>query len=311
MITTLTLNPCVDKTITIKGFNYGGLNRVVRTRNDFSGKGINVSIAVHQLGERTKCLGFSYLHDSAFAEESLAKIGLDHEFIGVEGSLRTNIKIFDEDGQIMTEFNEHGQPVNAGALDELKRLVTAHLGYSEIMVFNGSVPLGVPEDIYRTLIETTKKAGVKTVLDAEGELFLEGIKAGPYLVKPNLYEFESAFNVKVNNNQDIVRVSRKIIENGVGIVCVSLGKKGAVIVSKDEAWYAPGSDIKVRGVQGAGDSLVAGICLAIKGRLGLDQMLRYGVAAANASLLRDGTLLCTLDDFRKMLTQVSVERVNF
>lgn len=310
MITTLTLNPCIDRTITIKDFKYGGLNRVIHTRSDFSGKGINVSIAVHQLGGKTEVLGFNYMNNRDFVQGNLEQSGIQYQFIDIDGTLRTNVKVFDQQNRVMTEFNESGFPVCPEAIPQLCRLVYDRVIDSSIMVFNGSVPAGVPKDIYRTLIETVKASGVKTVLDADGELFLEGLKAGPYFIKPNLYEFESAFKVKVQNKQDIVDISRKLIKQGVGIVCVTMGKDGALIVSHDQAWFAPGSNIEVRGVQGAGDSLVAGICMAMEQHLELSEMLRYGVAAANASLIREGTLLCTADDFRQMLPQVNIEKIS-
>ncbi len=309
MITTLTLNPCIDRTITIKDFKYGGLNRVIHTRSDLSGKGINVSIAVHQLGGQTEALGFNYINNRDFVQASLKQSGIQYQFINIEGTLRTNVKVFDEQSHVMTEFNENGYPVIPEILPELHKLVYDRVKNSSIMVFNGSVPAGVPKDIYRTLITTVKKSGVKTVLDADGELFLDGLKAGPYFIKPNLYEFESAFKVKVQNKQDIVDISRKLIEQGVGIVCVTMGKDGAVVVSKDQAWFAPATNIEVRGVQGAGDSLVAGVCMAIEHQLEISDMLRYGVAAANASLIREGTLLCTAEDFQKMLPQVNIEEI--
>ncbi len=309
MITTLTLNPCIDRTITINGFKYGGLNRVIHTRSDLSGKGINVSIAVHQLGGQTEALGFNYINNRDFVETNLEQSGIKYRFIDIDGTLRTNVKVFDEQNRVMTEFNENGYPVIPETLPELHKLVYDRVKDSSIMVFNGSVPAGVPKDIYRSLIETVKKSGVKTVLDADGELFLEGLKAGPYFIKPNLYEFESAFKVKVQNKQDIVEISRKLIKQGVGIVCVTMGKDGAVVVSHDQAWFAPGSNIEVRGVQGAGDSLVAGICMAVEQRLEVSEMLRYGVAAANASLIREGTLLCTAADFRRMLPLVAIEKI--
>ncbi len=309
MITTLTLNPCIDRTITIKDFKYGGLNRVIHTRSDLSGKGINVSIAVHQLGGQTEALGFNYINNRDFVQTSLEESGIQYQFINIEGTLRTNVKVFDEQSHVMTEFNENGYPVIPEILPELHKLVYDRVKNSSIMVFNGSVPAGVPKDIYQTLITTVKGSRVKTVLDADGELFLEGLKAGPYFIKPNLYEFESAFKVKVQNKQDIVDISRKLIEQGVGIVCVTMGKDGAVVVSKDQAWFAPASNIEVRGVQGAGDSLVAGVCMAIEQQLEISEMLRYGVAAANASLIREGTLLCTAEDFQKMLPQVNIEKI--
>lgn len=232
------------------------------------------------------------------------------KFIKVEGTLRTNVKVFDKQTRIMTELNQRGHYVNRQSVDRLIELVMEQADESDIMVFDGSVPEGVPKGIYRELIEMVKPRGIKTVLDAEGELLLEGIKASPYLIKPNLYEFENAFKVKVVNKNDIVKTARDIISNGVKIVCVSLGKEGAIIVDENEAFFAHGSDLEVKGPQGAGDSMVAGICIAINKGLGLRDMLNYGVAAANASLIREGTQLCTKEDFDRMLPTVNIEKIS-
>ncbi len=43
MVVTVTLNPCIDRTVWIAGFEYGGTNRVRKTRQDVCGKGVNVS----------------------------------------------------------------------------------------------------------------------------------------------------------------------------------------------------------------------------------------------------------------------------
>lgn len=309
MITTITLNPCIDKTISISDFNYGEINRVVSTRTDVSGKGINVSIALKQLGEETKCLGFNYLSDDKVIKKRLEESKIGYEFVDVEGTVRTNIKMFNTKDKIMTELNEGGHSVTIDAVELLKKMVNRQASESDIMVLNGSAPQGVPRDIYKTLIEQVKREGVKTVLDAEGDLLLEGIKAKPYFIKPNLFEFENAFKTNFSNNNDVVNVAKRIIDNGVSIVCVSMGKVGAIIVSQDEAWFAPGSKLNVKGVQGAGDSLVAGICIAMKRGYDIKEMLRYGVAAANASLIREGTLLCTKEDFEMMLPEIKIEKI--
>lgn len=309
MITTVTLNPCIDKTISISNFKYGELNRVVSTRTDVSGKGINVSIALNQLGEETKCLGFNYLRDDSIIKKRLEESKIGYQFIEVEGSLRTNIKIFDTNDRTMTELNESGNPVTLDAVELLKKMINKQTIKSKIMVFNGSVPKGVPKNIYKILIEQVKKEGVKTVLDAEGDLLLEGIKAKPYFIKPNLFELQNALKTSFSNNNDVANAAKKIIDNGVSIVCVSMGQAGAIIVSQEEAWFAPGSKLNVKGVQGAGDSLVAGMCIAMERGYDLREMLRYGVAAANASLIREGTLLCTKEDFKRMLSEVKIEKI--
>jgi 1-phosphofructokinase len=96
---------------------------------------------------------------------------------------------------------------------------------------------------------------------------------------------------------------------GVGIVCCSMGGDGAIIVDKDAAFFAPALDVEVKGLQGAGDSLVAGLCKGLTEKLGLDGMLRCGVAAASGSLTREGTLLCRAQDYAEMLKRVTIEEL--
>lgn len=309
MITTLTLNPCIDRTVTISGFAYGGTNHVDHFRCDVSGKGINVSIALNNLGEETCCLGFNFTDNDSVLTGFLNNNHIANDFLTVSGQLRTNIKIFDKKTSVMSELNESGFTVEPESVEKLIKKVEAYLPKTSLLVLDGSVPPGVPKDIYKVLTEMATRYGVKTIIDAYGDLLLEGIKAHPYLIKPNKDELEEAFGEKITTNEDAIRVSRKIISEGVSLVCVSMGKGGALLVSKDKAYFSPGADIKVKGVQGAGDSLVAGMGLAIIHNMPCSDMLRYGVAVAHGSLLQEGTQMCTKESFQKMLPLIYTEEV--
>lgn len=309
MITTLTLNPCIDRTVTVDGFAYGGTNHVENFRCDISGKGINVSIALNNIGEETRCLGFNYMGGGSVLTDFLEQEHIPNEFLDVEGLLRTNIKIFDKKTSVMSELNESGHCVTEDCVSKLVRLVEKYLPKTSLFVLDGSVPPGVPKDIYRILTEKAHSLGVKTVIDAYGELLLEGIKARPYLIKPNKDELEEAFGEKIKSKADVIRISREIINQGVTIVCVSLGKSGAMLVTKEKAYFSAGADITVRGVQGAGDSLVAGICYAIVHGMSHKDMLRYGVAMAHGSLVLEGTQMCTKESFEDMIPLIHAEEI--
>lgn len=309
MVTTLTLNPCIDKTITFNNFCYGGTNKILSVRSDVSGKGVNVSIALHQLGIDTTCIGFNYSDGGMLVEKSLDQQGVPYDFVEVEGELRTNIKAFDQISRVMTEFNENGRHVTESAIEKLYKKVEEYLDKTSILVLDGSVPEGVPADIYRKIIETANARGIKTILDAANSLLTEGIKASPYLIKPNKAEFEAAFGKKIETREEVIQISKEIIEQGVKYVCVSMGNEGAMLISEDETYIAPPLELDVRGVQGAGDSLVAGICMAIEKELGSEEMLRYGVAVASGSLLHEGTQLCDQNDFNKLYSKVIVEKI--
>ena len=120
-----------------------------------------------------------------------------------------------------------------------------------------------------------------------------------------------AKGVKVYYNEDgTVSIELHIIvENGVKYVCISMGKEGALLVSGDRAWFSEGADVPVRGVQGAGDSLVSGICMAILDGVSEPEILHYGVAVAHGSLIHDGTQMCMPEDFKQMMELISVREI--
>jgi 1-phosphofructokinase len=309
MVTTLTLNPCIDRMVTVEKFIYGGLNRIKSSRMDVAGKGVNVAVAIHQLGSSAFCTGINYTERGRIIRGFLDSKGIPYDFVDVEGEVRVNLKIFDMSEGVVTEVNESGNPVPPECLDKLMDMVDEYAARSRMMVFSGSVPQRVPVSVYRDLIERVNKYPVLCVLDTDDELFLQGIEAGPYMVKPNLYELEKATGMQFTTYKEIVNAARAFLDKGINIVGVSMGSRGAVILDDKEAFYAHPVAVEVKGTAGAGDSMVAGFCLAIQEGAGLKEMLRYGMAAATASVMREGTLLCTRSGFESMLPRVEIERI--
>ncbi len=316
MVVTVTLNPCIDRTIWISGFEYGGTNRILRTRQDVCGKGVNVGAALRNLGVETLCLGFNYLENGALLERSMDAQGVAHDFVEVPGSLRMNIKVFDEARRVMTEFNERGEAVDAAAVKRLTGKTEEYMDRAELLVLSGSAPQGVPEDIYGRLIRLAHQKGVRTVLDASGALFREGLKEKPFLIKPNRDEFEEAFGTELAAGKSMEEIAQGIVAQGIAYVCVSMGAEGAMLTCAEGVFRADAPDVEVQGVQGAGDSLVAGMCAALTGKAlasagqaAEEDVLRFAVAAAGASLMRPGTQMCLREDFCKLLKEVRIRKL--
>jgi len=306
MITTVNLNPCIDRSISLSDFQYGKLNRVRGSRYDASGKAINVGIVAKKLGKVVECLGFNYSEDGHLLTSALDKLQIKYEFIYIEGRLRTNTKILDIHTNIFTELNENGGRVSPKDVFVLRELIKRHSCKSNIVMIGGSVPEGVENSVYREILEDLQNLNIKTILDAEKDLLLEGIKAKPYLIKPNLYELEVTFGKKCATKKDIIDLALKIIDSGVAVVCVSMGEAGALICNSNEAFYAPGLNLHIRGFQGAGDAMVGGICVAMEDNCNLEDMLRYGMAASAASLILEGTQLCEKAGFYEFMDQIKI-----
>ena len=192
-ILTMTLNPCIDRTVYLEQLQVGETNIVKKVIEEAAGKGINVAIGLQHLHVPVKALGFAYKDDADKLYEKLAAEHISYSFVEVDGRLRVNQKLFDESKSEMTECNEKGMPVSKGDVDILLECLKEELSQASILVLSGSVPPGVNKDIYAVMTMMANEAGVKVILDASGELLLEGVKAKPYLIKPNREEFMKTF----------------------------------------------------------------------------------------------------------------------
>lgn len=323
-VVTVTLNPCIDETLTISGgMKPGGTNRVIRTRKEISGKGLNISFLLAKWGEETLCTGFDFQTGSVKKEkeaqteegvpQSVAErcgiLKVPYDLITMHGDLRTNHKIFDETTKTMTEFNAQGECTEKDAearfLDRMTGQIR-EMDREDILVCTGSVPSGISDMIYAKLIKMAAEKGIRTVLDASGALLKNGAEAVPYVMKPNADEIAFLMGKKEVTKEEIIRYGRTLLDRGIQYLCVTLGAEGALFLSGTSVLYAPPLELEVRGIQGAGDSVAAGICLALERGLPEKEIFRYGMAAAGGSLLREGTEMCELEDFKRLLPNVRI-----
>ncbi len=308
MITTVTLNPCMDRTIELKDLTLGEYNLVDAVRSDVSGKGINVSVVLHNLGTPTEALFFDFARGGEPIKDFLNQQGIPFTAIPADGELRVNLKLTDTRQGTLTEINEKGTRIGEQALNAMFRALLDLLPETDILVVSGSVPPGVPQDIYAAMTRMARDAGADTVVDASGSLFREGIAAHPWLVKPNRFELETYCGRKAGDYKQAIEMAKGLLEDGAENVCLSLGGDGAALLTGEGIWYSPGTEITPQGFQGAGDSLVAGLCTAKQRGLPPEEQLRYAVAAAQASLILRGTQLCRKEGFREMLQKIPVEK---
>jgi 1-phosphofructokinase len=307
MITAVCANPCIDKEVHVDGFKVGGLNRIIDHRSDASGKGINVAIASKRLGAQVACIGFNYHDNGQLEVDRLKQEDIEHEFVYSEGAIRTNTKIIDISNGVMTEVNEAGAYVSPERIASLGDMIARRAKESDFMVFSGSVPKGADKKFYYNMINLAK--GTKCVLDCDGELLVEGLKAKPYIIKPNLFELEQFSGRKLQNNGDIVKAGREIIDSGVSIVFVTMGGDGAIILDDKEAYFIPPVDVCVKNTVGAGDSATSGLITALEKGAPLRDAAISGIAAATATVMTEGSLLLRYEDYKWCLGQVRTERL--
>ena len=309
MITTVSLNPCIDRLAEVQGFNFGGLNRVVGGRYDAGGKGLNVALVATRLGVDAECIGLMYRDSARVFENRLLANGTAYEFVWCEGRARTNVKLYDRVSGVMTEINEAGELVTEETLKKMIALVLAHAESSDYLVLSGSLPPGCPVDFYRTLISEVDGLGCRCVLDADGERLVQGLEARPFMIKPNRFELETMLGERLDSVNRVRDAALRLIDRGISVVAVSLGEQGALITDGSESFYAPKLEVEVKSTVGAGDAMVAGLTAGFLGENELEDAFRMGVACATAMCMTEGSKTFEKATYKKALEMVTLKRI--
>lgn len=304
MIYTVTLNPALDKTVEIPGMALDTVNRITEMRTDPGGKGINVSKVIAKLGGESCAVGILGGESGKMLEKLLEGEPFATRFHFVEGQTRTNLKIIDREGHTNTDINEPGLTVTAAELDALLRDLLAELRPGDIVVLAGSLPKGAPQDTYRTWTAACKKAGARVFLDADGALLAEGLKAAPYLIKPNDDELSRLAGKKLETLEELTAEGRKLLERGIERVVISLGGRGALYLRKGSTIYAEGLRVPVGSTVGAGDSVVAALAYAEAQGLSEEEAVRLSTAAGAANVMCSGTQAAEREAVEALLPKV-------
>lgn len=281
MIYTVTFNPSLDYIVSVDDFKLGKTNRTTKELMLPGGKGLNVSTVLHNLGIENTALGFC----AGFVGEELKRlvkeIGYQCDFIDVKnGVSRINVKLKDFDG---TEINGMGPVIDDEAMEQLWEKLN-HLKESDTLVLAGSIPAGMPKDIYSEILKKLSGRGIRFVVDATKELLLNALPYQPFLIKPNNHELGEIFDVELKTKDEVVPYAKKLQQLGARNVLVSMAGEGAVLVDEyGEVHKLDAPKGTLVNAVGAGDSMVAGFLAGWEEKEDYSHAFRMSVAAGSAS----------------------------
>ena len=282
MIYTVTFNPSLDYIVRMDHFEAGAINRVSYEQVLAGGKGINVSIVLHNLGHESTALGFVAGFTGAEIEHKLDAFPVKHDFVHLEnGFSRINVKAKAENE---TEINGQGPDISEAAQKKLFEKLDM-LGKGDTLVLAGSIPKTLPDDIYERIMERLDGRGSRIVVDVEKKLLLNVLTYHPFLIKPNNHELGDMFGVVLKTDEEIVTYAKKLQEKGATNVLISMAGDGAILLTADGKHYkSPAPKGKLVNSVGAGDSMVAGFLTGcIESHDDLETAFYMGVATGSAS----------------------------
>lgn len=309
MIYTLTLNPAVDRELTVPAIEFDSVLRASESRVDFGGKGFNVSRLFKAMGASSTAVGFLGGRAGELLQDGLQSLGIGTNFVWVPGETRTNVSIVTRAHDHYIKVNEKGPPVDAEKQKELLDKIDSLARPGDWWILAGSLPPGVANDFYARIVNILGRHEAHAILDTSGESLRLGCAEKPYLVKPNAEEAQMLTGLPMNTPAEIASAAVEIHKMGAQNVIVSMGKAGALLYTPDGAWLTHTPKIKEKNPIGAGDSMVGGLVWALTQGIALKEALGWGVASGAATASLSGTEVGSRPLIEELFSQVSYERL--
>jgi 6-phosphofructokinase 2 len=303
-IITVTFNPTIDKSTSIAALMPEKKLQCSAPRFEPGGGGINVARAIKKLGGEALAVYPAGGYSGKFLNELMAREGVTVHAVQTKSHTRENLIVFDKSTGLQYRF---GMPGSQVLEDEWRQLLTdIEKSGAEYIIASGSLPPGMPDDIFGWIAEIAKKINAKLVVDTSGEALKKAVDKGVFLLKPNLGELSSLVGKEEVSHESVDEIAKEIISrNCCQAIIVSLGSAGARLITKEEVIQVIPPVVKRLSTVGAGDSMVAGVILSLSRGMDLKEAMKYGVACGTAATLNPGTELCKLEDVEKLYKLIS------
>ena len=307
MIVTLTINPAIDRILSVDRLAFEDRAYITSSRESAGGRGINASHVIHSFGADTLAVLTSGGDSGKRLETHLSDCGYPIAVVPVENEIRTNLTITDQHG-LTVNLNEKGPTLAKTEVARIERVVKDALAHASWLMVSGSLPPGVPSSFYARIVTMARQKKVKTLLHASGEALREGIEAKPTVVTPNQQEAERVLGRMLLTRTHYLEAAARLRTMGPESVVLSLGSRGAVGAFADGILEALPPRIDAVCPIGAGDALAATYVWAMRRKPNPADAMRWAVAAGTASARLPGMSFASLEQTREMYKQVEIRR---
>lgn len=311
-IITVTFNPTIDKLTSIPVLIPEKKLKCSDPVFEAGGGGVNVSRAIKKLGGHSVAFYLAGGQTGKLFTHMLLEEHVESVVTETLGYTRENLIVLESASNLQYRFGMPGPQIAEAEWQDCLKNIT-HMPGVEWIVASGSLPPGVPTDIFARIARIAKQKNARLIVDTSGEELYQAVLEGVYMVKPNLAELSILAGTDELHFKSLDDVARQVIARGkCEVIVVSSGPTGAMLITKDLVKQIIPPQVKIKSTVGAGDSMVAGIVLRMAGNKSLTEAVQYGVACGTAATMNPGTQLCSKEDAEllfRLIREKSVQHV--
>lgn len=308
MILTLTVNPAIDRTISVDRLAFEDRAYINSRHDSAGGRGINAACVINSFGGQAVAIFPSGGRNGKRLEEFLGAYGYQVVAVPIRHEIRTNLTITDKQG-LTVNLNETGPQLDKAEVERMEKAVQKNLDGAAWLLLCGSLPPGVPSNFYARLIDMARRKKVKTLLDTDGDALREGVEAGPTAALPNQQEAERLLTRPLVTRNHFLDAAARIRAMGPEMVVLSLGSRGALGAMEGALIEVIPPRVEVLCPIGSGDALAAAFAWSMERDGDFTDAVHWGVAEGTASASLPGLRMASLAQAREIYRQVEVRRI--
>lgn len=314
MVLTVTLNPAIDKLLILQKFEVHKLHRLEKHEESLissGGKGVNIALALNKLGNDVVASGFAGGHSGHLLCDGLRHAGITTNFTFTEGLTRTNTSILDKENETLTEINDFGQEIQQDDLEFFLDNYNRLIHRVNFVVIAGSVPLGLPENIYLQMVETAKEKNVKVLLHTSPNYMHAALSSSPFLVNPDMRSCHEFLGKSCDGIDQFIDVGRDILikNKDTEFVIFTHRIENVVAITRIKTYILRPVDLKIVNMLGYADSYLAGFVHAYLQELSVPEILKYASACGLTNVEDLYKDIHDIGKITKNLSRIDVEEM--
>jgi 6-phosphofructokinase 2 len=309
-IVTLTINPAIDIFVNVDRVEPTNKVRCSPPKRDPGGGGINVARVVYRLGGSVAAIYPIGGAIGKLLQRLIEREGIDSVVVPSHVETRENFTAFEKSSGEQYRFVLPGSTLHRAEWEACLEKLATLPEKPRFVVASGSIPPGVPSDFFALAAREAKRLGAKMVVDTSHSSLAPALEEGVMLIKPNQAELCAFIGRHLDTEDEYLAACRKLIaDKRTEAVALTLGDKGALLVTAEQAWRAQGMRIEMVSTVGAGDSFLGGLVAALADGGRLEDAFRMAMAAGSAAVMSPGTGLCREEDVQRLLPRVKISEV--
>ena len=310
----VTLNPCLDKTLTVPAWKPGDNVRGTAIREVVGGKGNNVARALKGLGQSARPATFLGGSTGSRCELLLKRDdGMEPLVIVSSAETRTILTVRTGESADQSAFFDPDPAISAHEADLMLEAIRLEIqsGHVQALTLSGSSPSVSTHRLYGDLIRMAKESGITVLLDTYG-MALKGLdSAAPDLIQLNRKEVAGILGLQSDELSEplIFDWLKGWVEKGSRLAVLTQGPEDVLAVSIEGFWRAVPPKIQAVNPIGSGDCFLAGLTYASMRSESTPSQLKFAVACAvaNACVWDAGAI--SLELVEPWISQIQVHQL--